>query len=152
MEYSSQRNRLVATGTRIPYGITQCYLPPGSMTFLSLPQQCLCFCLHARFHARFMSATLVDWVRQLAWCVCLCSNNKFQTWLLLTWYRHTGSLWLFRSTATFVVTDQIYGLTRRNVDKVIGTTASKGFLPYVTLHTKFIKRHYTESVVSVNKM
>ena len=27
--YSSSRKRLTATGTRVPYAITQCYLPPG---------------------------------------------------------------------------------------------------------------------------
>ena len=27
--YSSSRKRLTATGTHVPYGITQCYLAPG---------------------------------------------------------------------------------------------------------------------------
>ena len=28
-----------ATGNHMPYGITQCYLPPGSSDFAALPQQ-----------------------------------------------------------------------------------------------------------------
>ena len=31
------RNYLTATGNHMPYGITQCYLPPGSGDFPPLP-------------------------------------------------------------------------------------------------------------------
>jgi len=29
MQSIAVRKQLTATGTRVPYGITQCYLPPG---------------------------------------------------------------------------------------------------------------------------
>jgi len=32
------RNQYAATGNHMPYGITQCYLPPGSSDFPALPQ------------------------------------------------------------------------------------------------------------------
>jgi len=40
IKYSSSQTCLTVTGTHMPYGITQCYLPPsrGDMTFLPLPQ------------------------------------------------------------------------------------------------------------------
>ena len=36
--YSSLQASLAATGTHIPYRITQCYLPPAEVTFPPLPQ------------------------------------------------------------------------------------------------------------------
>jgi len=36
--YSSSQTHFTATGTHLPYGIIQCYLPPGEVTFPLLPQ------------------------------------------------------------------------------------------------------------------
>ena len=36
--YSSSRKCFTATGTHVPYGITQHYLPPAEVTFLPLHQ------------------------------------------------------------------------------------------------------------------
>jgi len=66
----SNRSHLTATGNHIPYGITQCYLPPGRGDFPAFYQPKLVLDL----------ATLEGYNAELTWVIVV-RNNQVVSWL-----------------------------------------------------------------------